>query len=302
MPSVTDDNSRASRKALLLRMFREVRISPPGPGGIDRAAILKISQFLEGAAVLPFHLIGAVRRSGATPRQLAELIDLLEERKSSGLGPEEALDVSLFEVQSGASRILLANGTPLSPSEFGYVSVVNGFAQASDSLDHCFAASPTGSLRLGTAILSERLAASLYLAMRDAGTYYWYVKAVLSADDSTLREFERGVGDGLLALDLGGGLALSIDRCQHFLCALHAFAQANGAGNEATSSPVTELLLHYWLEEYASGDSGLFESWNEELSSVNALWPIQALEGELLALHSVLAREIKPTLVRAVRG
>jgi hypothetical protein len=301
MTSVTDDSSRESRKALLLRMFREVHISPSGSSGIDRTAILKIFQFLEGEAVLPFHVIGAVRRSGATPRQLVELMDLLQERTLSGLGLEEALDVSLLEVQSGAPRILLANGTSLSPSEFGYISVVNGFAQAGDSLEHCFATSPTGSLRLGTAILKERLAASLYLAMRDAGTYYWYVNAVLNADDSTLREFERGVRDGLLALDVGGGRALSINLCQRFLSTLRAFAQANGMDNKATSSPVTELLLRYWLEEYASGDSSLAESWNEELGSVNALWSIHALSDEVVALHSALATEIKPTLLRTAR-
>jgi len=34
--------------AQLLRMFREVKIDPPGPGGIDRAAIFKLISFLEG--------------------------------------------------------------------------------------------------------------------------------------------------------------------------------------------------------------------------------------------------------------
>lgn len=298
MPSSSELELRAQRRGHLEKMFREVKIDAPRSDDIDETSICKIADYLVGGETLPFHMVGVIRRSHATPQQLLQLLQLVELHLSSGHDVVAAAKAALREVCPSLPRIRFANGSVVSLREIGFGSIANAFAQARESLESYFANSPVGVLELGTAILRDSGPAAMYMAVCEAGTYHWYLKSVLSCESAALREFEAGVADGLLSVGSGATTGPTPERTrQHLMNTLQVFSHANGMSSEAASSPTTDLLLKYWLVAYAKDDPRDCDARSKELSSAKAILPVHLIESDHLAVHTVLSSVLRPELV-----
>jgi hypothetical protein len=212
-----DQNTQDVRRAQLLRMVREVEIATPGPNGIDRDEISKLVNFLATGCVSMFHVIGAVRRSGATKSQLEEILHIAEGKISSGRMLQDAVNEAILELMQAESKYPVpgnesAPNPPLEPifivgssslfsktrltsHEFGIEITRLGFRFGVEQFER-YQKTPgagAGDLRLLTVVGRNPGLMQLLFANLITGAFLCYAKFILKASDKTVSEVEAGV-------------------------------------------------------------------------------------------------------------
>lgn len=222
--------------------------------------------------------------------------------------------MGIFDFLTGKSQqqregtFRLADGSSLSPEQFGYLAVGVGHQNSASEIQEVFGDSVLiREQELSRAVIQNPVDSALILTALEASAYvYWAVIKLRVDQEVALRVF-KGMYDHFLILRNRSGQNLTNTKASNLvkLSRELAIAIANDVQENSTRDPEvfvskpptsTSLFLSSLMSELTD-DPSRIESWNSSMSTPARLFLHSTLEASMLGTLQTLKEKLKVTFV-----